>query len=134
MKNRPFSFSSAEEMRARIEMLPSPPRWKETEVKVRGGSTKLPMTLYYRDGLECFEFLFGNPLFRDQMDYKPRREYSGTDKSERLYNEIMTGDKAWALQARVINYRCILSWTKVMVVPPGKTRNWADAGVGYSEL
>ena len=85
-------------MRARIEVLPSPPRWKEVEINVQGGTTKELLTLFYRDGLECFRFLFGNPLFADHMDLVPRREYTSADKHERLYTELMTGDMAWSLQ------------------------------------
>ena len=98
VKRRPLSVFSAREMRARIENLPSPPCWKEVEVSVEGGTTKDPLTLYYRDGLECFKFLFGNPLFQDHMEYVPRREFTAGEKPERLFNEIMTGDRAWALQ------------------------------------
>ena len=85
-------------MRARIENLPSPLRWKEVEVKIEGGTTKDPLTLYYRDGLECFRFLFGNPLFLDHMEYAPQREFTAGEKPERLYNEMMTGDRPWDLQ------------------------------------
>lgn len=85
-------------------MLPSPPRWKETIVNVPGGRTKDPIALYYRDGLECFRFLFGNPLFRDHMEYVPRREFTTDEQPERLYNEMMTGDLAWNLQvSKVVN-------------------------------
>ena len=98
LKRRPLSFSSAREMRARIESLPSPPRWKEVEVSIRGGTTRDPLTLYYRDALECFKFLFGNPLFLDHMEYAPRREFTAGEKPERLYNEMMTGDRPWDLQ------------------------------------
>ena len=82
-------------------MLPSPPRWKETIVNILGGRTKDPIALYYHDGLECFRFLFGNPLFRDHMEYIPRREFTTDEQSERLYNEMMTGDLAWNLQVSV---------------------------------
>lgn len=85
-------------MRTRIELLPSPPRWQQEEVKVDGGDTSEPITLYYRDGLECFRFLFGNPLFADQIDYAPRRVYSDDSRREHLYNELMTADRAWHLQ------------------------------------
>lgn len=54
--------------------------------------------LYYRDTLECFKRLFGNPLFSGYMDFIPRRKYTSEEKTERLYNEIMTGDRAWVLQ------------------------------------
>ena len=103
VKRRPLSFFSAQEMRARIENLPSPPRWKEVDVKIEGGTTKDPLTLYYRDGLECFEFLFGNPLLLDHMEYVPRHEFTVGEKPERLYNEIMTGDRAWALQVSSVS-------------------------------
>ena len=95
---RPLSFSSAQEMRARIELLPGPPAWKEVEVHVEGGTTKDPLTLYYRDGLECFKHIFGCPLYDKYMDYCPCREYTTEEKTERLYNEMMTGDRAWTLQ------------------------------------
>lgn len=98
VKRRPLSFSSVREMRSRIEMLPSPPRWKETVVSIPGGITKDPMKFHYRDGLECFKFLFGNPLFSDHMEYTPRREFTSDERPERLYNEMMTGDLAWSLQ------------------------------------
>ena len=100
MKSRPFSFSSAQELRTRIELLPSPPRWKADEIEVEGRDTKDPLIFYYRDGLDCFKFLLANPLFIDYMDVSPRREYTDEKKSERLYNEIMTGDLAWTLQVR----------------------------------
>lgn len=58
------------------------------------------MVLYYRDALECFEFLFGNPLFRDYMEYVPRREFTTGEEPERLYSEILTADMAWNLQVK----------------------------------
>ena len=69
VKCRPFSFSSAREMRARVDILPSPPRWKKADVDLGGGTVNSETTVpfYYRDGLESFKFLFGNPLFRDHM-------------------------------------------------------------------
>lgn len=94
----PLSFQSIKELRDRIELLPSPPPWKEREVSVPGGVTKNKLTLLYRDGLEVFKFLYGNPLFRDHMDYAPRKEYADEKKTERLYTEMMTGDLAWEAQ------------------------------------
>ena len=104
VRGRPFSFASARELRTRIELLPSPPRWKADEIEVEGGDTKDPLTFYYRDGLDCFKFLLANPLFVDYMDFSPRREYTDEKKSERLYNEMMTGDLAWTLQVRGLEF------------------------------
>ncbi|KAH8102792.1 hypothetical protein DFH11DRAFT_1521671, partial [Phellopilus nigrolimitatus] len=95
------SFTSCKEMREKIEKLPSPPKWKETKVSVKGGTTKKPLTLLYRDGLECFKYLFGNPLFQNHMDFIPRRVYTDNTQKERLYSEIMTGDYVWDVQDNV---------------------------------
>ena len=102
VKVRPLSFSSSREMRGRTGLLPGTVLWKQVQVQVRGGVTIEPMTLYFRDALECFKCLFGNPLFSDYMDFIPRREYADEERTERLYNEIMTGDRVWTLQVSIL--------------------------------
>ena len=102
MKQRPLSFSSSREMKACAALLPATVPWKQVEIRVRGAVTKEPLTLYYRDALECFKYLFGNPLFSGYMDFKPRREYTSEERTERLYNEMMTGDRAWNLQVNLL--------------------------------
>ena len=101
VRQRPLSFSSSREMRARAALLPATVPWKQVEVKVRGAVTKEPLTLYYREAIECVKFLWKNPIFSGHMDFIPRREYSSEEKTERLYNEMMTGDRAWSLQANL---------------------------------
>lgn len=94
VKARPLSFTSAAELIDRIELLPKTPSWKYRTVTVEGGTTKKPITLYYRNGLECFRFLFGNPLFQDQMDFKPYTQFEGGDDGQEgsiLYGEIASG-------------------------------------------
>ena len=103
-----MSFSSAREMRARAGLLPSTVPWKRVEVRVGGGVTVEPLTLYFRDAIECFKCLFGNPLFSGHMDFVPRHEYADEEKTERLYNEIMTGDRAWTLQVALPMRACSL--------------------------
>lgn len=85
-------------MRTRNALLPATVPWKQVEVNVPGGSAKEPLVLYFRDALECFKRFLANPLLRDHLDFTPRREYTNEGKTERLFNEIMTGDRAWTLQ------------------------------------
>ena len=106
VKGRPLSFSSSREMRGRTGLLPATVPWKQVQVQVRGGGTMEPMTLYFRDALECFKCLFGNPLFSDYMDFIPRREYVDEERTECLYNEIMTGDRVWTLQVSILVGEC----------------------------
>lgn len=91
-------------MKARASLLPATVPWKQVEIKIQGAATKEPLKLYYHDALECFKHLFSNPLFSGHMDLTPRREYSDEEKRERLYKEMMTGDRAWDLQVLVLAY------------------------------
>ena len=63
-----------------------------------------PLILYYRSAIECLEFKLSDPRYKDHLDFIPRREYTDESKTERLYNEIMTGDLAWSLQVCLIDY------------------------------
>lgn len=101
---RPLSFSSAKGLRDLVETLPKPPPWKSRVVKIPGGKTKKPLTLLYRDGLECFRFLFGNPVYSGHMEFHPRRTWSSDSKQERLYSEIMTGDLPWRIQVSLSDF------------------------------
>lgn len=96
----PPSFSSAAQLRDRIELLPSPPQWRSRRVVVAGGLTAKPLTFFYRDGLECFKHLFGNPLFSEHMQYVSQRLWASAERSCRVYTEIMTGDLVWDVQVR----------------------------------
>ena len=67
-------------------------------MKVPGARTHSPLKLLYRDALECFEYLFGSPMFHEKMEFVPRKVWLNSQKEERLYSEIMTGDMAWEVQ------------------------------------
>ncbi len=76
-----------------------------------------------RDGFKCFSFLFGNPVFQNQLELSPLRVFdssiaysdSNSDSDSNgspprrphIYSEIMTGNWAWEVQvmfSRVGNY------------------------------
>lgn len=56
------------------------------------------MLLFYRDALDCVEYLLGNPLFTDRIDFCPVRLYRDVERTIRMYTEWMTGDAAWGMQ------------------------------------
>jgi hypothetical protein len=98
VQQRPFSFKSAKELRSRIELLPSGPQWLVQDVQIPGDPSSMDLPLYYRDGLEVFKFLFGNPVYARFMSYEPCKVYCDKQKGKRIYTEIMTGDWAWECQ------------------------------------
>ena len=90
--------------------------------------------LYFRDALECFKYLFGNPLFSDYMDFVPRREYADREKNERLYNEIMTGDRAWMLQVSILTMKMPIADLDGLRIYLGLYGTRRDSGTSNLEL
>ena len=83
-------------------MLPSVPEWKFKIITLTGHATKEPMLLFYRDALECVEYLFGNPIFAGKIDFCPVRLYRNSEQTIRMYTEWMTGNAAWQMQVCLI--------------------------------
>lgn len=100
----PLSFRTAKDLRARVEQLPSGPRWK-FEVVPTTHPTKQPVHLYYRDALECVESLFNHPYFSNKMDFTPFRLFTTAERIVRVYTEWMSSDSAWEMQVRT----CVFS-------------------------
>lgn len=93
MTQDPPSFTSARDLRDRFEMLPGVPEWRVKELTIPGYSTKEPMVLYYRDGLEVVEHMFANPVFAQCMEYTPYRLFD--DQGARAIGEFMSANFAW---------------------------------------
>lgn len=92
-----LSFSTAKELRGRAELLPGGPRWRVTEIKP-SHPTKQHVYLYWRDALDCIAWILNHPLFRNCLDWVPRRAYKTPERECRVYTEWMTGDDAWNMQ------------------------------------
>ncbi|KZP15179.1 hypothetical protein FIBSPDRAFT_750832 [Athelia psychrophila] len=88
IKKDPASFTSAAGLRKLIEGLPPVPEWKFVEIKIPGYSTKEPMILYWRDGLEVLEHLFANPIFASSMETTP---YRLLDENQRPVGHTLLG-------------------------------------------
>ena len=101
VREKPFSFTSCRDLRRKFDLLPQPPAWRQTTIHVAGGTTKQPLILHYRDGLECFRFLFTNPTYSDYIDYCPQRVWESAEKKTRLFSEMMTGNMVWEVQVRL---------------------------------
>lgn len=93
-----LSFGSAYTLRSWMETLPGGPDWYIDTIQVDGYTTTKPIRLYWRDGLEVAEWIFGNPVFANHMFFDPVRVHTVT--GEREYTEYMSGDQAWENQVR----------------------------------
>lgn len=68
------------------------------DISIDGYPTAKPVTIFYRDPLECIRALLQNPIFEGKWDFTPRRVYDGPNQQNRIYHEWMTSDGAWAAQ------------------------------------
>jgi len=54
------------------------------------------VSFWYRDPVECIEFLLQQPAYRDHMVYAPMHEHN--EVGERMFSEINTGNWWWRIQ------------------------------------
>jgi hypothetical protein len=88
IQKHPLSYSSADDLRTRVENLPiGGPHWKSCPIKL-DDAPKEDIHLLYRDINECVAHLFANPNFQD-MAFEPAKEFFN---NERIINEMHTAD------------------------------------------
>ncbi|KAJ7041489.1 hypothetical protein C8F04DRAFT_1208338 [Mycena alexandri] len=95
-----LSFRTAKDLRSRIEILPKGPEWKAVPWRTEY-PTKSPLSVYYRDPLECIQYLLSNPLIQDHINFTPFRLWDSADKLMRVYTEWLSGDVAWKMQEQL---------------------------------
>ncbi|KAI6001429.1 hypothetical protein EDD15DRAFT_2158658 [Pisolithus albus] len=100
VRTLPLSFWTAKELRSRIELLPTAPRWNY-RIIATSYPTKSPAILYFRDSLECIEALFNHPYYADHMMYTPFRVFTSAERVVREFSEWMSGDVAWRMQSKL---------------------------------
>ncbi|KAF7303354.1 RPN1-RPN2-N domain-containing protein [Mycena indigotica] len=93
-----LSYKTAKELRHRIELLPTGPRWHSRTISYPGFPTKKPIVLFYRNSLECIQLLLRNPLFKNNIDFVPTQLFQS---GERIHKEWINSDSAWKMQEAV---------------------------------
>ncbi|KAJ7130254.1 hypothetical protein C8R44DRAFT_872081 [Mycena epipterygia] len=102
VKKMGLSFRTTKDLRSRIEMLPKGPQWQAEPWPSLGGfPVKEPLTLFYRDALECLESLLQNPLVQDHIDYTPFKLFTTAEQTMRVYTEWLSGNTAWGMQEKI---------------------------------
>lgn len=88
-----------------IDALPHCPDFHRAEFTVtgdildkNGNPEETIVEIFTRNPVECVRELIGNPQWKGNMEYKPRRVYTGPDKQKRVYDEMWTGDWWWEIQ------------------------------------
>ncbi|KAJ7061036.1 hypothetical protein C8F01DRAFT_1253506 [Mycena amicta] len=100
-----LSFKSAKELRQRVELLPTGPKWSSKTITCAGFPTKKPIVLFYRNSLECIQFLIRNPLFKNHIDFVPTKLYQD---QQQLHKEWINSESAWKMQEAIPAGRTVL--------------------------
>ncbi|KIK18560.1 hypothetical protein PISMIDRAFT_14270 [Pisolithus microcarpus 441] len=93
----PISFRTRKQLRSRAEALPPGPAWLCEEVKPEA-PTKHPVHLFYRQPLECLQALLSNPVLTPHISFMPRKVWTSAARICCIYDEWLTGERAWNAQ------------------------------------
>ncbi|KAG6908908.1 hypothetical protein DXG01_002789 [Tephrocybe rancida] len=88
------------DLRSRAEILPQGPQWK-AKPWATTCPTKYPVTLFYKDPIECLQSLLHSPLVNDSLSFGPFRLFKTAEKLARVYTEWLSGDVAWEMQSQL---------------------------------
>ena len=59
------------------------------------------LELWRRDPVECLKELMGNPMFKDSLEYAPQKHFMDEEGTNRVYDEMWTGDWWWDTQVKL---------------------------------
>ncbi|RDB19233.1 hypothetical protein Hypma_013496 [Hypsizygus marmoreus] len=110
VRSHPLLFRSARDLRSCVESLPQVPRWKHDTFELPGYRMKVPMTLYYCDGVEVAQHLFANPISKHCLELCPYRlhERTPTGLGGRVFGEFISANFAWEYQSQLRPGACFL--------------------------
>ncbi|KAF7325721.1 hypothetical protein MKEN_00422400 [Mycena kentingensis (nom. inval.)] len=100
-----LTFKSAKELRQRVELLPTGPRWVAQTIKYPGFPTKRPIVLFYRNSLDCAQLILRHPVLKKHIDLIPTLLTQG---GERIHKEWINSDSAWQMQQAIPAGRTVL--------------------------
>ncbi|KAJ3764636.1 hypothetical protein FB446DRAFT_656269 [Lentinula raphanica] len=98
-KNHHFSFRTAQELKARMDLLPTVARWKSKRLIMDPSyPTKKPVHLFYRDAIEVLQDILKSPLVQDFLSFTPLQIFETAAKLSRVYDSWLSSERAWRLQ------------------------------------
>ena len=58
------------------------------------------LQFHFRDVLHCIRAIYGDPEFAQDLVFAPERHYVDHERTQRVYDEMYTGDWWWSVQVR----------------------------------
>ncbi len=104
-----ISFRSAKELHNKVAQLPKPLPGSTAPSKSKAGTTATPIKFFFREAMEVFRFLFGNPIFANHQDIVPMQVWEDEDQKVQILEGPMTGRLVYEIQVSFLHYDASLS-------------------------
>ncbi|KAH9911408.1 uncharacterized protein B0H18DRAFT_892900 [Fomitopsis serialis] len=85
-----LSYHNSRVLLQRVDSLPERAEWKERWLSFKDRPDERHL-VQFRDIIEAIRTLLGNPAHADQIVYRPRRIFSDSSRTSRIYHEMWTG-------------------------------------------
>ncbi|KAF9050530.1 hypothetical protein BJ165DRAFT_1342609 [Panaeolus papilionaceus] len=126
-----LSFKTAQTLRNLAEVLPGTPSWVSTTIETKV-PTKKPVTLYYRDPIQCVQSILHNPIINDFLEFDPYRLWQFCEETHatrtRLYGDWLSGDMAWFIREKLHPQATLLG----VILSSDKTNISSGTGARYA--
>ncbi|QRV97235.1 hypothetical protein RhiJN_25254 [Ceratobasidium sp. AG-Ba] len=97
-RTRCWYWKNMSELNQDVDLLPHGPEWRCRTLRIPGDSSDVIVHLWMRDIVELVRHLIGNRRFMDQMRFAPELHWASDDRSQRVYDEMWSGDWWWRMQ------------------------------------
>ncbi|TFK46455.1 hypothetical protein OE88DRAFT_1638237 [Heliocybe sulcata] len=96
-----LSFKNSHRIHQIVESIPARASWKTAHISLADDPAQKHL-IQYRDPIEVICSLFSNPAHSSSMVYSPKKVYTDSSKSKRVYSELWTGKWWHAVQVRSV--------------------------------
>ncbi|KAG1844153.1 hypothetical protein F4604DRAFT_1884476 [Suillus subluteus] len=101
-----LSYQNIHGLHKIVDAVPPRATWKKRELWFKNDPEDKHI-VHHRDPLEAIKTLLGNPAHAEHVVYRPKKIFSDASKSERIYNEMWTGDWWNTIQDRLPSGACV---------------------------
>lgn len=109
------SFHNAYGLYKKVDALPTDgPGWSCEKVHLPNDEPSAE--LWLRDPVDAIRELISNPAFADKLVYAPEKLFKDADKTNRVLEEMNSGDWWWSTQVSYSHFVCSHTYTPIIVL------------------
>jgi hypothetical protein len=95
-----LSFHNIRGLHQVVDSIPPRAQWKTRQLWYKSDPND-KHTIYHRNPCDVISSLLGNPAFANDIVYRPKKIFTNSSKTARIYNEMWTGDWWHSVQVSI---------------------------------